>query len=87
MISTGFCAVLHIFICWSLVFKFKLAFRDSALSNSILYWNNVLILAAFIRISPATAKTWRSYSMTGLRNITNLFLLATPSAVMLCFPK
>ncbi|KAF3779834.1 DETOXIFICATION 16 protein [Nymphaea thermarum] len=93
MVSTGFCTLLHLFTCWSLVFRSELGFREiqlmrllagAALAISISYWINALLLAAYIKVSPACTKTWTGFSKPALRSTVNFLRLATPSAAMIC---
>ncbi|XP_031477557.2 protein DETOXIFICATION 16-like [Nymphaea colorata] len=84
MVSTGFCTLLHLFTCWTLVFRSELGFRGAALAISISYWINALLLAAYIKASPACTKTRTGFSKPDLRSTVNFLRLATPSAAMLC---
>src|ERR1044072_5174779 len=43
MLSSGVTTLLHLFICWILVFKSGLGYRGAAIANSISYWLNVAI--------------------------------------------
>lgn len=82
MISSGVTTLLHILVCWILVFKSGLGSRGAALANSISYWINVVLLAIYVKFSPSCAKTWTGLSMEALHNIFNFIELAIPSAVM-----
>ena len=82
MVSCGFTALLHILICWVLVFKSGLGNRGAALANSISYWINVILLALYIKFSPSCSQTWRGFSKEALHNIPSFLRLAVPSAVM-----
>ncbi|KAG9449027.1 hypothetical protein H6P81_008992 [Aristolochia fimbriata] len=84
MISSGMTALVHILLCWILVFKSGLGFKGAALANSISYWTNVLLLALYIKFSPACKKTWTGLSKESLHDIYNFIRLAVPSAVMVC---
>ncbi|KAJ4713474.1 Protein DETOXIFICATION [Melia azedarach] len=84
MISSGVTTLLHILVCWILVFKSGLGSRGAALANSISYWINVVLLAIYVKFSPSCAKTWTGFSMEALYNIFNFIQLAIPSAVMVC---
>ncbi|KAF3794990.1 hypothetical protein EJ110_NYTH06219 [Nymphaea thermarum] len=57
----------------------------AALAISISYGLNALLLAAYIKVSPACKKTLTGFSKPALRSILNFLRLATPSAAMLCF--
>lgn len=83
MLSTGFTSLLHIFICWYMVFKSKLGYKGAALSNGISYWINVLLLAIYVRVSPSCNETWIGFSKEALHSIPKFLKLAIPSAVML----
>lgn len=82
MLSSGITTLLHIPICWVLVFKSGLGGRGAALANSISYWINVLFLALYIRFSSSCAKTWTGFSKEAFHNVVTFLKLAIPSAVM-----
>ncbi|XP_021638546.1 protein DETOXIFICATION 16 isoform X2 [Hevea brasiliensis] len=84
MICSGITALLHILVCWILVFKSGLESMGAALANSISYWINVLLLALYVKFSPSCAKTWAGFSKEALQNILSFVKLAIPSAVMVC---
>ncbi|XXG83820.1 hypothetical protein AAC387_Pa10g1489 [Persea americana] len=84
VISSGFTALLHLFICWVLVFKSGLGNKGAALANSISYWINVVLLAFYVKFSPACKKTWTGFSKEALLDVFNFIRLAIPSAVMVC---
>ncbi|RWR93918.1 protein DETOXIFICATION 16-like protein [Cinnamomum micranthum f. kanehirae] len=84
VISSGFTALLHLFICWVLVFKSGLGNKGAALANSISYWINVVLLAFYVKFSPACKKTWTGFSKEALHDVFNFIRLAIPSAVMVC---
>ncbi|CAK9142293.1 unnamed protein product [Ilex paraguariensis] len=84
MLSAGITTLLHLLICWSLVFKSGLGNKGAALANAISYWINVLLLAIYVRISPSCKNTWTGFSREALYGIPSYLKLAIPSAVMLC---
>ncbi|KAK9925799.1 hypothetical protein M0R45_023064 [Rubus argutus] len=84
MLSSGITTLLHIPICWVLVFKSGLGGRGAALANSISYWINVLFLALYVRFSSSCAKTWTGFSKEAFHNVVTFLRLAIPSAVMVC---
>uniref|UniRef100_M1D0T9 Protein DETOXIFICATION n=1 Tax=Solanum tuberosum TaxID=4113 RepID=M1D0T9_SOLTU len=84
MFSAGITTLLHIFTCWILVFKSGLGNKGAALANSISYWINLLLLAAYVRISPSCKSTWTGFSKEAFHDIWTYMRLAIPSAVMLC---
>ncbi|KAK4410835.1 protein DETOXIFICATION 16 [Sesamum angolense] len=84
MISSGITTLLHLFICWILVFNSGLGSRGAAVANSISYWINVFLLALYIKFSSSCSKTWTGFSKEALHNVLNFLRLAIPSAVMVC---
>ncbi|XP_042504401.1 protein DETOXIFICATION 17-like isoform X2 [Macadamia integrifolia] len=84
MITSGITALLHILICWLLVYKSSFGMRGAALAISISYWINVLLLAFYIKLSPTCKMTWSGFSKKALHDIFNFLKLAIPSASMIC---
>jgi len=82
MCSSGITTLLHVLICWILVFKSGLGSKGAAVANAISYWLNVTILSLYIKFSPSCAKTWKGFSKEALHNILTFLRLAIPSAVM-----
>lgn len=83
MFSAGITTLLHIFTCWILFFKSGLGKKGAALANAISYWINLLLLAAYVKISPSCKRTWTGFSMEAFHDIWKYLKLAIPSAVML----
>ncbi|GMN52146.1 hypothetical protein TIFTF001_021285 [Ficus carica] len=83
MVCTGITTLLHLFICWVLVFKSGLGNRGAALANAISYWINALSLVLYVRISPSCKKTWTGFSWEAFHGIPKFLTLSIPSAVML----
>ncbi|KAL3512203.1 hypothetical protein ACH5RR_024920 [Cinchona calisaya] len=84
MLMSGITTLLHILVCWVLVFKSGLGFRGAALANGISYWINVFLLALYVKFSPTCRKTWTGFSREALHNIPSFLKLAIPSAIMIC---
>ncbi|KAB1220004.1 MATE efflux family protein 7 [Morella rubra] len=84
MLCSGVTTVVHVLICWILVFKTGLGYRGAALANSISYWLNVLLLVLYVKFSSSCVKTWTGFSKEALHNIFSFLRLAIPSAVMVC---
>ncbi|KAG5522548.1 hypothetical protein RHGRI_034642 [Rhododendron griersonianum] len=82
MIGAGITTLLHLLVCWILVFKSGLGSRGAALANSISYWVNVVLLALYVKFSSSCAKSWTGFSKEALHNILTFLKLAIPSAVM-----
>ncbi|OVA14233.1 Multi antimicrobial extrusion protein [Macleaya cordata] len=84
MISSGITSLLHILVCWILVFKTGLGNRGAAVANSISCWINFLLLALYVKFSNSCKKTWTGFSKEALHDILNFIRLAIPSAIMHC---
>ncbi|KAI6686116.1 hypothetical protein NL676_032029 [Syzygium grande] len=85
MMSSLVIASLHIVVCWVFIFKFGLGIRGAALANTISNWNNVILLAIYVKLSPACIKTWTGFTREALLDLVSFVKLAVPSAVMICF--
>ncbi|KAM3693457.1 hypothetical protein ACB094_08G166900 [Castanea mollissima] len=85
LISSGFTALLHVLVCWVLVSKIKLGIKGAALAISISNWVNVILLAIYVRFSPACKKTWTGFSKEALHDILSFLKLGVPSAIMIRF--
>ncbi|MBA0831044.1 hypothetical protein Goarm_015534, partial [Gossypium armourianum] len=83
-ICSGITTLLHILICWVMVFKSELGLRGPALGNSISNWFNVMLLLLYVKLSPSCAKTWTGFSKEAFHNIFTFLRLAVPSAIMVC---
>ncbi|KAF6137375.1 hypothetical protein GIB67_036412 [Kingdonia uniflora] len=84
MITSGITLLLHVLVCWLLVFKSGLGNRGAALANSISYWINVIFLALYVKFSKNCKKTWTGFSKEALHDVLNFIRLAIPSAGMVC---
>jgi len=80
VLSSGVTTLLHIAICWTMVFKSGLGNRGAAIANAISYWINVLILILYVKFSPSCSKTKEA-----LHGIPSFLRLAIPSAVMVWY--
>lgn len=84
VISTGITSLVHVLVCWILIYRFVLGNKGAALSIAISYWFNVLILAIYINFSPICKKTWTGFSKEGVKNLFSFLSLGLPSALMVC---
>ncbi|KAH1075615.1 hypothetical protein J1N35_027943 [Gossypium stocksii] len=84
VLSSGITTLIHVFICWILVFKLSFGNKGAALAGSISYWINVLMLAFYIKFSPSCVQTWTGFSIESLYEVLPFLRLAVPSAVMVC---
>lgn len=73
----------HIPLCLFMVFKSGLGFVGAALSISISYWLNVLILGLYIKYSDSCKATRTSFSLKSFKRINEFLRFAVPSAVMI----
>ncbi|CAL5186627.1 unnamed protein product [Lathyrus oleraceus] len=84
MFSAVVTTLLHIPLCWIMVYKSGLGGRGAAIANSISEWLNVIILSLYIKFSPSCNKTWHGFSKEALNNIPIFLKLAIPSTLMVC---
>ncbi|RHN52702.1 putative multi antimicrobial extrusion protein [Medicago truncatula] len=86
MFSSAVTTLLHLPLCWFMVYKSGLGSGGAAIASSISYWLNVIILALYVKFSPSCKKTWNGFSKEALalNNIPIFLKLAIPSAVMVC---
>ena len=85
LVSSIMVLVLHIPICWILVFKFGLGYGGAALAIGISYWLTVLLLGIYMKYSPACDKTRIVFGRNSLLSIAEFFSLAIPSALMVWY--
>ncbi|KAH7533921.1 hypothetical protein FEM48_Zijuj04G0182700 [Ziziphus jujuba var. spinosa] len=85
MVATS-CAVLvlHVPLCWVMVFKLGLGITGAALSIGISYWVSVVGLGLYVKYSSACEKTRVHVTMDALRHVGEFVRFAIPSAVMVC---
>lgn len=84
MLSSGITTLIHILVCWLLVFKSGLGNKGAALANAISYWTNVCILALYVKYSPSCKSTWTGFSREVFHDVLSFVRLAVPSVIMLC---
>ncbi|WOK99920.1 hypothetical protein Cni_G08632 [Canna indica] len=84
LLSSAATLCLHILLCWFLVFNTALHGIGAALSLSISYWVNALILAVYIRYSASCRATRSPISKEAFRDINKFLRVALPSASMIC---
>ncbi|AET05535.1 putative multi antimicrobial extrusion protein [Medicago truncatula] len=84
VITSGIAALLHTLLCWLLVFEFKLGSKGAAISNSICYWVNVLLISLYVKFSSTCKQTWTGFSKRALQDLFVFLRLAIPSALMVC---
>ncbi|XP_059640443.1 protein DETOXIFICATION 16-like [Cornus florida] len=84
LISSGITSLVHVLVCWTLVFGVGFGNKGAALSIAISYWINVLVLAVYIKFSPTCQKTWTGFSKEGKKDLVCFLSLGIPSALMVC---
>ncbi|KNA09417.1 hypothetical protein SOVF_153750, partial [Spinacia oleracea] len=84
MLTSGVTAVLHVLVCWVLIFKLELGIKGAALANNVSYWINFFLLAIYVKFSPAWMTTWTGFSKEAFHDLWNFLKLAVPSALMIC---
>ncbi|AQK91995.1 Putative MATE efflux family protein, partial [Zea mays] len=77
--------LLHIPLCWLLVFKTSMGYIGASLAISLSYWLNVMMLAAYIRYSDSCKETRSPPTVEAFKGVSVFLRLALPSALMLCF--
>lgn len=80
---TGITTLLHLPLCWFMVFKSGLESRGAAVANCISYWLNALLFAVYIKFSSSCQKSWNGFSSKAFENIVPFIRLAIPSALMI----
>ncbi|GJS79468.1 MATE efflux family protein [Tanacetum coccineum] len=76
--------VLHVPICWALVFRLGFGTAGAALAIGTSYTLNVIILGLYMYHSKACEKTRVTFSGDVLTSIKEFMRFAIPSAVMIC---
>ncbi|XP_078430220.1 MATE efflux family protein isoform X2 [Wolffia australiana] len=84
MIGSAATCLIHVIICWALVFHSGLGVRGAAVANVISCWINLAILAVYVMVSEQCERTWTGFSMEALDDVLGYLKLAVPSAVMVC---
>ncbi|KAI3913660.1 hypothetical protein MKX01_035856 [Papaver californicum] len=85
MVISGATTLLHIPVCWALVYKTTLGSKGVVIAYSVSTWINTLLLALYIKFSNACRTTWTGFSMDAFHDIPNFLRLSIPSAIMSCF--
>ncbi|XP_020593528.1 protein DETOXIFICATION 16-like [Phalaenopsis equestris] len=85
MLSAGMTAIFHCVNCWFFTFKTGLGYRGAALSVSISYWFNLLLLVIYVIFSPSCKSTWTGLSRGAFHGLWDFLKLAIPSTLMVCF--
>jgi len=85
LITSGATALIHVFVCWILVFKLGLGIKGAAMANNVSYCVNVALLGMYVKLSPACSTTWTGFSTEALHGIWSFLKLAAPSASMMWY--
>ncbi|XP_008229282.1 PREDICTED: protein DETOXIFICATION 12 [Prunus mume] len=84
LLSSSLVLLLHIPLCWALVFHLGLGNIGAALSTGLCNWLNTIILLTYLKYSSTCEKTRVHFSTDVFLSIKKFFVLAIPSAVMVC---
>nr|XP_016461090.1 PREDICTED: protein DETOXIFICATION 12-like isoform X2 [Nicotiana tabacum] len=84
LVSSCVTICFHIPLSWMLVFCSGLGNIGAAIAIGISMWLNVIILASYMRLSPACAKTRAPMSWEIVKGMREFFQFAIPSAIMIC---
>ncbi|MCO5549228.1 hypothetical protein L7F22_002695 [Adiantum nelumboides] len=76
--------IIHIPICWFLVFHTSLGYKGAAVANSISVWITVLSLTLYVRFSPKCEASRAPLSLEAVKDLRGYLKLAVPSAMMTC---
>ncbi|KAJ7212399.1 hypothetical protein O6H91_15G017400 [Diphasiastrum complanatum] len=76
--------LVHIPVCYILVFKLDIGNIGAALASSLSGWLNVALLLMYIRFSKTCSKTWISFSREAFHDLKGFLKLAIHSAMMVC---
>ncbi|KAH0453976.1 hypothetical protein IEQ34_018300 [Dendrobium chrysotoxum] len=85
MLSSGITAIFHFINCWFFTYKTGLGYRGAALSVSISYWFNLLLLVLYVCLSPSCKSTWTGFSRDAFHGLWDFLKLGIPSTLMVCF--
>ncbi|MED6195428.1 hypothetical protein PIB30_037785 [Stylosanthes scabra] len=87
LITSAIAALLHILLCWILVFKTPLGTIGAAISNSVCYCLNLVFISLYLKYSCSCCRhSWTGFSKNSLqlKGLFSFLKLAVPSALMLC---
>ncbi|KAG0568985.1 hypothetical protein KC19_6G056800 [Ceratodon purpureus] len=76
--------ILHIPLCWLLIFKLGIGYRGAAIAGSLSNWLNVIFVASYVKYSATCKGTWTSFSREAFNDLPAFIKLAIPSAIMIC---
>jgi MATE family multidrug resistance protein len=76
--------LLHIPLCWLLIFKLGVGYRGAAIATSASSWLNVIFLALYVKYSSSCKRTWTAFSREAFNDLPAFFKLALPSTIMIC---
>lgn len=85
LLSSCITLILHVPLCWLLVFKTGLENCGAAVAMGISNWLNVTFLVLYMYYSPSCAKTRAPVSVELFHGVGEFFRYAIPSAVMIWY--
>ncbi|KAF0903749.1 hypothetical protein E2562_029105 [Oryza meyeriana var. granulata] len=86
VVCSGATLILHILLCRVMIHCFDLGNRGAALSISLSYWFNVILLAIYVNVSEVGRRSWPGWSREALKlkDVHMYLRLAIPSTFMTC---
>lgn len=84
LLSTSIAVVIHIPLCWVLVYKSGLGSIGAGLAIGISYWINVVFLGLYVAYSPSCELTRTSLTKEAFQGCGEFLRVSVPSAVMIC---
>lgn len=84
LVITCVTLVIHVPLCWVLVFKSGLENVGGALAMSVSIWLNAIMLVVYMECSSSCANTRAPISMEVIWGVKEFFSFAVPSATMIC---
>ncbi|KAG0491486.1 hypothetical protein HPP92_004884 [Vanilla planifolia] len=84
MLSSGLTALLHLLGCWVFTYKTGLGYKGAALSVSVSYWFNLLLLLLYVCYSHSCKETWTGFSREAFSGLLGFLKLGIPSTFMVC---
>jgi multidrug resistance protein, MATE family len=83
LLSSVVTLVIHIPLCYLIVFKIGFGYTGAALSISISYWLNVLMLVGYVMLSSSCKETRTPPTIEAFKGVHGFLSLALPSALMI----
>ncbi|RCV39186.1 hypothetical protein SETIT_8G203400v2 [Setaria italica] len=76
--------VIHILLCYVMVFKTGFGYTGAALAVSISFWLNVAMLVGYVMFSSSCKETRTPLTIDTFKGVDTFLRLALPTALMIC---